>query len=396
MKLTATQYSAIAIAAAFIAIGSSLGVVFLGHSSGNDPADILPAKETIALVRNADQAAIATLGTHLNGFDAIPLQEHPVDVAVLRLPDGKTAWVVLDSVSAPAGMRYSITASDTAAQGLIGKGADRLSDDGTYADLRAFMADAPFAYVRFPDISMKPVASAVGLFAPSEPVAVTWKDGTMSIVLPGKDILSTLASSLSPSAQTLAESRIRTIVADIFGPSVSPAYDILPLIRSSASVELREGGGIIVVGETDNAADARATIERLHVAFAAGRPGIEVVSRPLDEQFSYTGIRKTDTGVQKTTERRDGFDIVRSHADTAMFLSATRGSNVVLSNTMDGLSAGMTIASDGSPFRSGAHFSFAADAASVRKLFPTLGDAAKSVQWVLTPQNGRLVLEIPR
>lgn len=386
LSFTMPKHIAVAIAGGALAIALGTAVIFLGKGTENDPANILPADQTLALVRNANQQSMLALQAYVPGFDSIALPEHPVDVALLSLANGSSAWAIFDTSTAPIGTRFSISASEASVQGMIGAGENRLSEDASYKDLKPFMDNGPAAYLRFPALSLKPSTTVGSLFAPKKPVAVLFGADATRVVLPEGELPEALSSSLSPATATVLESKIRTLAAAFFGTEVSPAYDILPFLRTSGLLEMRNGKDIVLAGE--GGSDVQATVRRLHDFFAAGQPGVEVVNLPLDDQFSYTGIRKSDASVRKTTEYRNGFEVTKSSGDGALFLSATRGSSVVLSNAEEGLAAGMAALD-----AAGNSFAFRADAPSVEGLLPSVGNA--SVLWTATRDNGRFILEIP-
>ncbi len=390
MKYSMPKHIAVAIAGGALAVALGAGVIFLGQGSDNDPADILPAAQTLALVRNADRASMLTLQTYVIGFDSIALPDHPVDVALLELPNGSPAWAIFDTHTAPVGMRFSISASDASVQGMIGEGESRLSEQQSYGDLKAYLRDGPSVYLRFPGVGMKPsVASAV--FAPVQPVAIQLGADAIRIVLPEGDPSASLASALSASTRTLAQSRIRTVATSLFGSALSPTYDIWPLVERDTSIFLA-GDSFAVAGKAGLSVSVRDGIKKLHDAFGSAKAGVEVVELPLDDQFSYTGVRLTDDAAKRTSEFRDGFTIETSTrgGGNGLLLTATQGSSVVVSNTQDGLKKGMEALSG-----SGAGFGFAlsADEAALRTLFP---DAKGAIRWNADREGNRLVLSIPR
>ncbi len=390
MKYSMPKHIAVAIAGGVLAVSLGAGVIFLGQGSENDPADILPAAQTLALVRNADRASMLTLQRYVVGFDSIALPDHPVDVALLGLPNGSPAWAIFDAKAAPVGMRFSISASDASVQGMIGEGEGRLSEHESYVGLKAYLSDAPSAYLRFPDVGMKP-SGASTVFAPAQPVAIQLKADAIRIILPEGNPSTSLASALSASARTLAQSRIRTVATSLFGSALSPTYDIWPLVERDTHIFLA-GNSFAVAGKATSSVSVRDGVKKLHDAFGGAKAGVEVVELPLDDQFSYTGVRLTDDAAKRTSESRDGFTVETSTrgGGNGLLLTATQGSSVVIANTQDGLKEGMEALSG-----SGAGFGFtlSADEAALRAVFP---DAKGAIRWNGRRENGRLVLEIPR
>lgn len=427
----ALAWSLIAIAASFVAIGTALAVVFLG-SHGNDPADILPADATIALVRNADADVIGELNRYLTGFDGIPLPDHPVDVALLRLPDGNRAWAILDSATAPLGTRFRITASDAAAQGLIGHDGAVLAESDAYQDIKPFLPDgATGAYLTFPGITWNRDAALSSLILPQAPVGVVFEAARTRVVLPSAasgmdwtanrvpnaferpslilaadDAAATLAQAsafLPADAHASFQSAVRTKLAALFGTGVSPSFDLLPLVSNAFSLQT-SGGSVVVAGEAKNAQAARALATKLHEAFASAIPGIEVVSRPLDEKFSYTGIRQTDDTAERTTERVGGYDVEtsRQRSGSGAFLTAIRGSSVLLGN--DAAALKRAIASAPAPVAEGSVALLSAERADLRTLWKTFlpslqpfaGPDGGPVRWSVSREGGSLVIDLSR
>jgi len=390
MKYSMPKHIAVAIAGGVLAVSLGAGVIFLAQGSENDPADILPAAQTLALVRNADRGSMLTLQTYVTGFDSIALPDHPVDVALLALPGGSPAWAIFDAKAAPVGMRFSISASDASVQGMIGEGEGRLSEEKSYEEMKGYLRDGPAAYLTFPGVGMKPSAAST-VFAPTKPVAVQLKANAIRIVLPEGDLPASLGSVLSPSARTLAQSRIRTVATSLFGSALSPAYDIWPLVKRDTNIRLA-GDSFSVAGKTDTPVSVRDGIKKLHDSFASAKAGVEVVELPLDDQFSYTGVRLSDDAATRTSESKNGFTVETStrNGTNGSLVTATQGSSVVLSDTQDGLNKGMEALSGSG---SGFDFTLSADEAALRRFFP---DAKGAIRWNVDREGNRLILTIPR
>lgn len=390
LKLTMPKHIAVAIAGGVLAVALGAGVIFLGRGPDNDPADILPSAQTVALVRHADRQGLLVLQTYVTGFDSVALPDHPVDVALLTLPNGSPAWAVFDEHTAPVGMRFSISASDASVQAMIGKGEDRLSQDDSYRRLKGFLSDGPSAYLRFPGLTLKPSTAIASAFAPSRPVAVRFGADATDIVLPQGGVIESISSVLSPSARTLVQSRIRTVSAALFGSALSPAYDIFPLFERNTAAILK-GDSFAIAGKASPVVSARDGVDALHDAFGTAKAGYEVVNLPLDDQFSYTGIRQAEGAAERTTMSENGFAVETStRGSDGSLLTALQGSSVVLSNGKQMLEEGeKALTGSGA----GAVFSFSADQAALRKLFPA---ATAGMQWNVTRESGRLILEIPR
>lgn len=427
----AAAWAAVAIAAALVAVGTSLFVT-LRHSGRNDPASILPANETIALVRHANAEVMGRLNEYVTGFDGIPLPDHAVDIALLKLPNGNTAWAIFDAVTAPLGSRFSITASDAAAQSLIGNGEGRLSDDAAYGNLTGVSGDnASGAYLKFPDIVLRDTNPVATLLQPTSPAALLFEAERTRIVLPSSGvqnlgwgtndvpsafdspsvvlaandigILAELSDVLSADIRLLFQSTMRTLLGGLFGERISPAFDLLPLVRTSFSLQ-ENGAKVLVAGNADNAQDARKTITRLHEAFASNLPGIEVISRPLDDQFSYTGIRKAEGSAERTTERLNGYDLEKSahRSASGSFVTAIRGTSVLLSN--DEATMRKAISSSFVPVADGSVASFSADRAQATELWkaylplptPFANDETARIGWSVQAGGSNLIVDIPR
>lgn len=427
------MWSAGAVGASLIAVGTALFVI-LQHSGRNDPATILPARETIALVRNADTEVMERLNAYVTGFDAIPLPDHPVDVALLLLPDGDRAWAIFDASTAPLGTRFSITASDTAAQALIGEKGNVLADDRSYADLQSFLPEnASGAYLKFPAVTLNRDIAATSLVSLDSPAVLVFEhtrtrfalpmaqdmDWTTnqvpaafddpSVVLAADDASSLLdetSSLLSPQPRALLESAVRTSLVTLFGKEISPAFDLLPLVRTSFSAQLKTGAStrIVVAGQADSAQTAKETVTRMHEAFASNLPGVETLSRALDDKFSYTGIRRTDDTAVHSSRQLNGYSVEKSmrRSGSGMFLTAVRGSSVLLSN--DEASLTRALSSPWQPVADGSVVSLAANRADLAQLWKTflpqvpsvLEPGNSPVQWSAKREGGALVLDIPR
>jgi len=390
MKYSMPKHIAVAIAGGILAVALGAGVIFLGNGSDNDPADLLPAGQTLALVRNVDRQSMLTLQTYLTGFDSIALPGTPVAVALVNLTGGSPAWVILDAKAAPVGMRFSISASDAAVQGMIGEGEGRLSGEKSYLDLKGYLRDGPAAYLKFPGIGMKPSLTS-STFAPAQPIAVQMKPEAMRIVLPAGDLSASLGSVLSPSARTLAQSRIRTVATSLFGSTLSPAYDILPLVERDTGIFLT-GDSFSVAGKAGPLTSVRDGVKKLHDSFGTAKAGVEVVNLRLDDQVSYTGVRLTQDAAQHASESRGGFTVDTSTrgGGNGLLLTAIQGSSVVVSDTQDGLQKGMDALSG-----SGAGFDFtlSADESALRRFFP---EAKGAIRWNVDREGNRFILTIPR
>ncbi len=394
MTFTLPKHAAVAIAGGAGAILVGAAVVLLPNLHRADPATILP-DNTMALIRHADRDVLETLNRHIEGFEGIPLPDYPVDVALLPLPDGNTAWVMFDTTTAPAGTRFAISASDETVRSQIGLGEARLSDDSDYASLTGFLNDAaPSAYMRFPGIRMKNPS----LLEPQESLGVMFEQDRLRVVLPDTtDPLPALFSLLSPSAQSLLQSKARTLLTSVAGSDISPTYDILPLLGMPAMLDMKGGNALTLAGTTRDTVAARTLAEKLHAGFAGLQAGAEVVNRELDDQFSYTGIRKADSSVEQTSERINGFDVQRSirTGGSSVFLTALRGGSMALSNDEAGFETAVNASSSGT-LLSGGTIRLSADAAAVRSIFPFLADRAADIRWTVMRMGNRLVLEIPR
>jgi len=418
MPFTLPKHAVIAIAGGVSAVIIGACVVLLPKVGGNDPADILPAAQTTALIRHATPDTISRMAPYVAGLDRIPLPtDHAVDVALLTLADGTPAWVLFDTSTAPAGMRFSITASDTVVQPLIGKGESRLSQTDAYRELRGFASkDTASAFIQ-PNVRL--TSEGTALLALPDPVIAlfeqdrtrialgdapgfpswtsarsgTMHDATLMIQLDDAAGLSELASFLSPQVRSLLESRMRTAVAGLFGNGISPLFDLLPLVRGSFSLQAKKtpkGWTAVLSGQTDDAVKARKEIDALHTAFAASQPGIEVLTRAFDKQFSYIGIRKTGDTAKRDTEQYQGYDVVKSvAAGSGTLITGIAGSSVVIGN--DEAAFKEVLGSPDVMAADGVHL----DATTLPTLLPSIpwntGLAA-----TVSRANGRLIIDIPR
>lgn len=418
MPFTLPKHAVIAIAGGVSAVIIGACVVLLPKAGGNDPADILPAAQTTVLIRHATPDTVTRMAPYVAGLDRIPLPtDHAVDVALLTLADGAPAWTIFDAATAPAGMRFKITASDTSVQSLIGKGEDRLSQGDAYRELRGFATDgAPSAFIK-QDVRLTSEGTAllalpdpvIALFeqertrivlgdAPGFPSWTSARSGTMHdatlvIQLDDAGALAELSSFLSPQVRSMLESRMRTMVAGLFGGGISPSFDLLPLVRGSFSLQAKKtpkGWSAVLSGQTDDAVKARKEVDALHAAFAASQPGIEVLTRVFDKQFSYTGIRKADDTVKRDTEQYRGYDVVKSvAAGSGTLITGIAGSSVVIGN--DEAAFKEVLGSPDAMAADGVHL----DATTLPTLLPSIpwntGLAA-----TVSRANGRLIIDIPR
>lgn len=388
-KLAKHKHIAVAIAGGVLAVALGLGVVFLGNRSDKkDPATILPAWETKLLARNVTADSLRLLQDRIQGLDGISLPGHAVDIALLDTGTN-LSWVMFDATTAPAGMRFSITASDTAAQSLIKQGDGRLSDDREYKGIMDALPDGTVAFVRLDELTMKDPS----IFDPFDTTGIVFEPSRTRILLPQAHFSSAIPELFSDQAAALLQSYARTTISALFGPQISPAYDVLALFHEPLSLRVMQNGSVTVMGKARDGRTTDTMVAKLHDAFASKEAGSEVVTKKLDDQFSYTGIRQADASVNRTKENRNGYAVEKSvrSGGNGTFITAIGGSSVIL--TTD--EAALADAIDGFD-ANGNTFSIRLDGPSVASAMPLLKGTARPIDWSVSRDRYRAFLEIPR
>lgn len=144
-----------------------------------------------------------------------------------------------------------------------------------------------------------------------------------------------LRQGLEESDRLLVESIARAYTETWFGPGVSFAEDLLPLLRSPALLLFENGSGglvtFVITGQADNDLLA-ATLDRLHGSVRAALSLPEKVIQPLDDTFTSVTMRTSAT--VKEEEAIKGSWKLRStfHAERGGLASAIAGNRFVIAN----------------------------------------------------------------
>ena len=354
-------------AGAFVLVSASIAfAVYSAPRAIPDPAAFLPAEETSAFFAHITKENAGSFATNFPLLNQVPLADSESTVAFLKMTDGQTAWVML-SPSGDDKKPFHIRTSLPAATVLLAKIEKPLSRNYTFTALRAdTISNDPWAFVRFPTITLDSASKLAGLIHPDRPVGIAMDETGLTVrflatnsdeyflslangpqdifahplfILHATNIarlIQMTQSILQPAPALVTESTLRQVISDLFGTSISPFYDLLPLLKGPTSIQtaldptthhLR----VLLEGTLPQKADI---ITQLGDAFRAHIGAITITSQIFDDKFSLPTIRRDPSVLTDTKSTASGWTVrmIRQAGNGHGLWTGVRGRQYILSN----------------------------------------------------------------
>ncbi len=346
--MTLNLRTQILIGTAATAIVAVLGMaVLLLNQIGPGPAALLPAERTLALVANIHPEERSRLQVTMPWMQTLPdLNAQTPVAAYVRNPDGTIGWVTFN-------------ANGQSSTTVRGDGERALTDDDAFRPLSStYEPGSSWIFARFPDVSM----NIAGINPPQEPMSLTIGTGSLQIAweqngpsLPSLSsapamsdestvismdagnlatILTKAAEMLSDTQRLALESVLRGWSSRLFGPEISPQYDLLTLTDAPASLTLTNlsGGSLAAILSTNIDEDADKTVARLHRAVRSATAESERMQRTFDTSFNVDILMQREPAVSSGSVSGGWtLDNTVTRDDDSGFFSALKGEQVVLS-----------------------------------------------------------------
>ncbi|HVW66929.1 MAG TPA: hypothetical protein VHA78_04350 [Candidatus Peribacteraceae bacterium] len=367
MQIPYAKQTALGITAAIVVIAGIVAAWILLPRPQIDAAMQLPASKTLALFQNVNRTTIRPFVSSFPILDGVPLTDSPVSIAILRTQTGgELGWAVLTRTT-NADQPFTIRASSSDIQTLLLHVTDPLNRSYTYSQLLPDEPKNPWAYLRFPDIQPSPASPAATLLTISRPASVALMADGLSIrtlassaesrleSLPAapKDVFShplfiaemqdlgnvalDASTLLHPDATAVSQSVLRSALASLFGPSISPRYDMVPLLRGPTTLQVAAGTGthlrVVIEGNTTDR-DGSMKLDHLIQLFTNTLTPVTRDVQTFDNKFTFEDVRQDPSLISDATAT-DGTWTVRTITQTqthSTLLVATRGGDFVLSN----------------------------------------------------------------
>jgi len=347
-------------------------------------ADLLPAKQTIALVQNPGEPELALMQSLFPNVTMEYGNTLPEAVAILELPSTQQASVLLyqqkDAPKNDTGFTatlgtYVIVASQEGALPLIRQGDGRLAYDNAYMALHGRKErKQPWLFVRKNALASAEDASGqfmrslmlqqgnalalelqgsggqtlevlgekTSLLQPSVlPLAPTDSTVFTAGIFDLRDLWTQALKGMKPEKRTVFTGTIHSLVQKAFGSSVSTEYDILPLLKKDSVITLNRtsSGQLIgmIHGHVDNTEQLGKALDRMHQGFRTKLPSIQTQTYRFDDRFSTTNIRSDRSAVEQDMFMQNNWQIRSTHKTNAVngLFTAVRQNEYVISNNRD-------------------------------------------------------------
>ncbi|MEK7218576.1 MAG: hypothetical protein AAB728_03880, partial [Patescibacteria group bacterium] len=370
----------LAIALLLAVLGTALVfAAFLFPSRQKTTAELLPARETVALFHNLTTEDAERFAPRFPILQEIPLpREGGTDVAIVRHQNGKYGWVVFLTGEAAKAVssRFPLDTEDLVVRGSSGALAllarpnvpslAKLADYRTLVrlapqertwlflsgnvilsgiteedrQLLQRLKDHPSLLIQWEDTRatlsfVSPALGAVRLSMP--PPALEPSPSFSAAFTHPQRTTEDLASLFSPAASLLLEGIVQREWERLIGTEASGRYDLLPLLGREASVSVlrSQSGSLRFLLQTHTQdPDAAKRIDRLHRSVKQALSTQRIVSRNLPEGFAVTTI-EDDPAVINEVRSQSGAWAMRMtrRTDTGEGLwTATNGRRLFLSN----------------------------------------------------------------
>ncbi len=351
----------------------------MGNTS-QTPADLLPAKETVALFEGITKADRNRIVRAFPIFSSFPLTsaEKNSTVAFLALKDHTIGWASFSPSTQKGssfwdrfkGKQYSVTFSGNDVAILFQeKGENPLSSSEAYNILHTQNSPAPSAF-----FDLRFLASGSGdalllsSLTSSPFAAMHWSDSGVELsLLPKHTDFTSLPSSLtlpltldptptfsaafaSPSdsfnalrnllpreQQMIMEGFVRKKWEDLFGRDASFAYDLPPLFASPGSLSLGDGTGALALRfliETSPTREATAAVARLHQDVQSLLQPFAIKERTFTHDFSARTIEPDPHLISNSRDTlgKWTFDATEKKGVTGGLYSAQSDDTLLVSN----------------------------------------------------------------
>ncbi len=397
------------IGSGIILAGTMIGILALWQPRSLDA--FLPQPQTLALLENATREDIRVFIAQYPALQTVPVYGGAMDVGVVTLPDARQGWVLstttkdapLPSSNLRIG-RQNFLMSDPQLQALLTSGEPRLRSSQDFSLLtRGMRRDERWIFVKEPGSTALP-ALLRPMIPESRSLVVTTKDDTVTLRIlgstavsgrraspaipslsPAPDVTLTLGSPpgmLDAYLQSLPEHEravrlgmLTATVRQLLGGQWSYSYDILPFLRQESVLHWRSAtgtGGLAFLFQSsmDDVRSGKARLSELHERFRGQLVGTFVTDRSLDRGFRSTVLRSDPSQMEDRVQSVQGWTIrtTRERSGMRSLLSATRGRDIVMTNTREWLDQVTTTRRDiplpsrsGSPVAGGSLSTVASD-----------------------------------
>lgn len=389
---------------------------------GPSPASLLPADRTLILIENVQPEVREALGTIIPFLNTIP-PYRGTTAALVRLPDGKTDWLIFGETKDARGGK-SIGSENPMTFALLGTGSALSADPGFLALAHNYKPGPSWIYVQNPAMQMM----VQGLQLPSVPLSLELGTGSLRLAWPsrmttaftgpvmGEDgnaivrlnaatlslFLKNAASIFTDAVRMPAEALLQSWISRTVGKDISMTYDIVPML---------DGPGIVTIAAASETLDAgvRALpsesaenkLQRLEQEAIGASADVEQVERKFDEKFTLETIQAKTNMIPVETEQ-SGWTIRTIASDK--FVTARKGREFIVA-TGDALLNALLAATLGNAHQQIADGMIRENAVTdlLRQwhiplhlpwnLIPGTGD---TIMWTMNRQGGLAVLDMQR
>lgn len=340
-----------------------------------DPAMHIPAKETVALFQHITKTDATDIARSFPLIATVPLTDKPSVVVFLKTASGATGWAVLEPQEEGTSP-FDVQVSDPQFTPLFQAIAHPLGRDYTYSVLRGESTDGFSAYVRFPDVQLAETSPIFSLIQAKKPItiamttdglrvrflkdndvnfptlATTPKDIFVHPILiahlsNGKAGLELIGSLMKPAPLLVTQTVLRQSIASLFGPDISPSYELPILLRGQTTVQVAksETGSALRIVIEGQVPRERNILERLKTLFTAELAAITTDDDLFDDKFSMKSVRQDNSLIEDTKREENGWTIESIHqkGTEKILLLGLRGSRYLLSNDAAAFEKGISM-----------------------------------------------------
>ncbi len=356
MKFSFRLQLIIGTATALCAMLIGVATYVLRTASAYTPADLLPADATIAFFSNADQSLTQSIESFLPLVHRIPLDDERADIALVRMVNGKEAWIRFAASNIP-GRSANITASDQEALTLLQTDHKGLSQSEDFASLSStYMTGNTWIYLKNP---ARDASFFLPVTMPTGPVSIAFSnndariawvsddDASMPIIkgLPSVDAqlvvrtgnmqkwLEHMKTSLNSTQRSAYEAILRQKVQNMFGADISAIYDLLPLLDGPGTLAMNDDA-ILLEGTSD--ASTKDILEKLHKGFRSTATSALRITQTFDEKFSIDTLQAETNAIKEEALEKNGMNI-RMTTDSVSgrsFATAHHDDHFIISNSI--------------------------------------------------------------
>lgn len=314
-------------------------------------ADLLPAKQTVALLEHVDRTNAEPFISLVPALTQLPLGDEKMTVALVQQEEGQTFWVIFR-----ASGEEKIVSSNPAILDLLGSGPS-LSNDPLFRSMRRLMSpDSPWGFLQrsilpsneFAGMEAIALSSTkdrwmIAFPAGNRPGSATWPEplgnnGSGNIVhLQTRDSIY-LANTLSALTEENTEMIQKTMLAqwahDAFGTDISLRYDMFSALTGPfAFLRDDEAGTWIMRGEMQKNR-LPDIINALHASFRGTIGATSRLQRTFDERFPLDVLMINPETAEERSTKTLGWTVRTTNGtgNERGLTTAVRGTELLIGN----------------------------------------------------------------